>query len=205
MVRWQLLVLGPWFWVTGAVVLALGVGAAPFLPQRVAIALLIYVLPLTAVLSAIYALPRAMPGLHDLERSTPTGFVEMMAGMVLALVCFNVLLGVLATLALALAQWAAFGTLLVSWLAPLLLLVGFSFPVALRWGTVPATLVGGGPWVLLMAAAVARSGVLSANFLLATQPGTLLGLQVCAIGLGVLILGILFLRGSTWQRVLLVA
>src|SRR5262249_8203034 len=66
MVRWQLYLLSPWFWITSAVFLVLGMGAAPFLPQSVAIALLIYALPLTAVLSAVYALPRTMPGLRDL-------------------------------------------------------------------------------------------------------------------------------------------
>jgi hypothetical protein len=203
MVRWQLYLLGPWFWITSSVLLVLGIGAAPFLPHSVVIALLIYALPLTAVLSAVYALPRVKPGLRDLEKSAPTGFVEMMTGMVLALVCFNVLLGLLATLALSLVHWAAFSTLLVSWLAPLLLLVALSFPVALRWGTLPAMLVGGGPWLLLMLAAVAQSRIFSAGFLLATQSGWLLGLQLCATSLGMLILAVLFLRGSVWQRILL--
>jgi hypothetical protein len=132
MARWQLALLGPWFWITGALLLVLGVSAAPFLPQSEAITLLVYVLPLSAVLSAVYALRRVTPGLRDLEKSSPTGFVEMMTGVVLALVCFNVALGLLATVALSLVHWAVFGSLLVSWLGPLLLLVAISFPVALR-------------------------------------------------------------------------
>lgn len=203
MLRWQLALLGPWFWITGSVLLVLGVGTAPLLPQNAAIALLIYMLPLTTVLSAIYALRRVRPGLRDLEKSSPMGFVEMMTGVILALVCFNVALGLLATIALSLVHWAAFGTLLASWLAPLLLLVASSFPVALRWGTGPAVMVGGVPWLLLILGAFARSGALSASFLLATQPGWLLALQLCAASLGIAVLAGLFLRGSTWQRALL--
>lgn len=203
MVRWQLTLLGPWFWITGSVLLGIGVGTAPFLPQNAAITLLIYMLPLTTVLSAIYALRRVRPGLRDLEKSSPTGFIEMMTGAILTLVCFNVVLGLLVTIALSLVHWAAFGTLLASWLAPLLLLVASSFPVALRWGTGPAMVVGGGPWLLLILGAFARSGALSASFLLATQPGWLLALQLCAASLGIAVLAFLFLRGSVWQRTLL--
>jgi hypothetical protein len=202
MTRWQLSLLGPWFWITGAVLLVLGIGAAPFLPQSEAITLLVYALPLSAVLSAVYALRRVMPGLRDVEKSSPTGFVEMMTGVVLALVCFNVVLGLFATVALSLVHWAAFGALLASWLGPLLLLVAISFPVALRWGTFPAMLVGGGPWLLLMLFAAARSGGVSASFLLVAQPNVLLGLQLCAAGLGAVILFLLLIRGSTWQRAL---
>ena len=203
LLRWQLTLLGPWFWITGSVLLVLGIGTAPFLPRNAAIALLIYMLPLTTVLSAIYALRRVRPGLRDLEKSSPMGFVEMMTGVILALVCFNVALGLFATMALSLVHWAVFGTLLASWLAPLLLLVASSFPVALRWGTGPAMIVGGGPWLLLILGAFARSGALSASFLLATQPGWLLAFQLCAASLGIAVLAVLFLRGSTWQRSLL--
>jgi hypothetical protein len=205
MARWQLALLGPWFWITGAVLLVLGLGAAPFLPQSEAITLLIYALPLTAVLSAVYALRRVTPGLRDLEKSSPTGFIEMMTGVVLALVCFDVALGVLATVALSLVHWAAFGSLLVSWLGPLLLLVAISLPVALRWGAFPAMLVGGGPWLVLMLFAAARSGTVSATFLLADQLNGLLGLQLCAVGLGAVTLFLLLTRGSTWQRTLVLA
>jgi hypothetical protein len=140
--------------------------------------------------------------LRDLEKSSPSGFIEMMTGVILALVCFNVVLGMLATAALSLIHWAAFGSLLVSWLGPLLLLVAISFPVALRWGTFPAILIGGGPWLLLLFVATTSLRSLSASFLLASQPGLLLSLQVGAAVLGTLVLSSLFTRGSTWQRFL---
>jgi hypothetical protein len=202
MTRWQLHLLGPWFWITSVLLLLLGVVVAPALPRAAAIPMLIYVLPLTAILSMVYALRRVAPGLRDIEVSSPTGFVEMMAGLVLALVCFNGLLGVLATGAMALAQWASFSTVLTDWLGPLLLLVAISFPVALRWGTLPAMLIGGGPWLILIVLAAGLPELLPAHFLTGTQTGFSLAFHLLAAGLGAAALLLLFLRGLTWQRLL---
>jgi hypothetical protein len=96
MTRWQLHLLGSWFCITSVLLLLLGFVVAPALPGEAAIPMLIYFLPLTAVLSTVYALRRVAPRLRDIEVSSPTGFVEMMAGLVLVLVCFDGLLGVLA-------------------------------------------------------------------------------------------------------------
>lgn len=202
MTRWQLHLLGPWFWITGVLLLLLGIVAAPALPREAAISLLIYVLPLTAILSLVYALRRVVPGLRDIEVSSPTGFVEMMAGLVLALVCFDGLLGVLATGALALAQWASFSTVLTDWLGPLLLLVAISFPVALRWGTLPAMLIGGGSWLVLIVIASGLPELLPAHFLTGTQTGFSLAFHLLAAGIGGAALLLLFLRGLSWQRLL---
>ena len=202
MTCWQLHLLGPWFWITSILLLLLGFVVAPALPREAAIPMLIYVLPLTAVLSIVYALRRVAPGLRDIEVSSPTGFVEMMAGLVLALVCFDGLLGVLATSAMALAQWTSFSTLLTDWLGPLLLLVAISFPVALRWGTIPAMLVGGGPWLVLIVFAAGLPELLPAQFLTGPQTGFSLAFHLLAAGLGGVALLLLFLRGLTWQRFL---
>src|SRR5215467_7121046 len=61
MARWQLMLLGPWFWITSMLLLFLGGSMAPFLPQGEVIGLLVYALPLTAVLSAVYTLRRVRP------------------------------------------------------------------------------------------------------------------------------------------------
>lgn len=202
MTRWQLHLLGPWFWITSVLLLLLGVVVAPALPKEASIPMLIYILPLTTILSMVYALRRLAPGLRDIEVSSPTGFVEMMAGLVLALVCFDGLLGVLATGAMALAHWASFRTVLTDWLGPLLLLVAISFPVALRWGTLPAMLVGGGPWLVLIVLAAGLPELLPAQFLTGTPTGFSLAFHLLAAGLGGATLLLLFLRGFTWQRLL---
>ena len=202
MTRWQLHLLGPWFWITSVLLLLLGFVVAPALPKQAAIPMLIYILPLTAVLSMVYALRRVAPGLRDIEVSSPTGFVEMMAGLVLALVCFDGLLGVLATGAMALAQWASFSTVLTDWLGPLLLLVAISFPVALRWGTLPAMLVGGGPWLVLIVLAAGLPELLPAQVLTGLPTGFSLVFHLLAAGLGGVVILLLFVRGLTWQRLL---
>lgn len=200
--RWQLRLLGPWFWMASVLLLLVGCLAASGLPKTAVVTLLIFVLPLTAILSVAYALRTLSPGLREVEVSCPTGFVETMAGVVMALVCFDGLLGLLATAALATLHWAPFGPLLASWLGPLLLLVGLSFPVALRWGTLPAIVVGGGPWLLLVGTAGQFPGSLLSQFLLGGQGNLSITAHVLVAGLGALILLLLLVYGSTWQRVL---
>jgi hypothetical protein len=200
--RWQLHLLGPWFWITSVLLLLLGFVIAPALSKEAAIPMLIYILPLMAILSMVYALRRVAPGLRDIEVSSPTGFVEMMAGLVLALVCFDGLLGVLATGAIALAQWASFSSVLTDWLGPLLLLVAISFPVALRWGTLPAMLVGGGPWLILIVLAAGLPELLPAQVLTGVPIGFSLVSHLLAAGLGGAVILLLFVRGLTWQRLL---
>ncbi|MDQ2716080.1 MAG: hypothetical protein M3Z08_14325, partial [Chloroflexota bacterium] len=190
------------FWVASVLLLFVGCFAASDLPKDAVTMLLIFVLPLTAILSVAYALRTLSPGLREVEVSCPTGFVETMAGVALALVCFDGLLGLLATAALATLHWAPFGPLLASWLGPLLLLAGLSFLVALRWGTLPAMVVGGGPWLLLMGSTELFPSSLLSQFLLGGQGGLSLSVHVLAAGLGALILLLLLGYGSTWQRVL---
>src|SRR5262249_11722910 len=104
-----------------------------------------------------------------------------------------------------LAHSAAFGALVASWLGPLLLLTAIALLARLRWGTLPAVLLGVGPWLLLLLCATAYAGGISAGFLLAPQPNILLGLQLCAAGLGAVTLYLLLTRGSIWQRALVLA
>ena len=91
---------------------------------------------------------------------------------------------------------------LIDWLGPLLLLVAISFPVALRWGTLPAMLIGGGPWLILIVLAAGLPELLPAHFLTGTQTGFSLAFHLLAAGLGAAALLLLFLRGLTWQRLL---
>jgi hypothetical protein len=89
---------------------------------------------------------------------------------------------------------------LASWLGPLLLLVGLSFPVALRWGARPAVLVGAGPWLLLWLSAAALPQVAAGPVVLASpEAASLLGHWLAA-ALGALVLLAFWLNGSAWQR-----
>jgi hypothetical protein len=198
--RWRIRLLGPWFWIAGVLLLIFGALLAPVMNRSNAIMALILLVPLTAVLGLAHALRTTSPGLREIEASCPTSYVEVSAGLVLAIVGFDCLLGILATVLLALVQWAPFGALLAAWIGPLLLIVGVSLLVALRWGAIPAAIVGGGPWLLLaLAAFLNPTGALALVF---TLPLDLLSLtlHLVAAVLGGLIL-ILLLRGSSWAHV----
>ncbi len=201
MARWHMLLLGPWFWILGALLLLLGFLIAPAFKAE-AILMLVILLPLTALMSVVHALHRLRSGAREVEVSCPTSIVQVMVALVLAIVCFDALLGLIATVGVALAQWAPFVTLLTAWLGPLLLIVGISFPIALRWGTLPAVVIGSGPWLILIVLSFMLPNTGLSQSLWMPQDSFSIVAHFLAAGLGALILLLLFLRGSTWQRAL---
>ena len=196
--RWRMHLLGRWFWVAGVILMALGAVLTSALHGSGALPLILLA-PLTAVLSLAHAVRTPSAGLRAVEASCPIGFVEVTTGLVLAIVGFDCLLGVMATAGLALLRWAPFVALLAAWLGPLLLLAGISLPVALRWGAIPASLVGGGPWLLLAAVARLQPGGAYARAVAVPQDGLSLTLHLVAAALGSLLLVLMLVRGSAWR------
>lgn len=148
--------LGPWFWMAGALLLLAGTGLSRDLPVTDLITLLILLLPLAAVFGLVYALRTPSAGLRAVEASCPVTFVQTSMSLGLALLAIDSLLGLVATLGFALANWAPFWNLLLAWLAPLLLLTAISLPIALLRSVRLAALVGGVPWLLLGLLALAE-------------------------------------------------
>ncbi len=196
--RWRARLLGAWFWVASVALLLGAAVSTPFLHGSTAALPLILLAPLTAVLGLAHAVRTSSGGLRAVEATAPLGLVEMTTGLVVAIISFDCTLGVAATLGIALLHWAPFVALLAAWLGPLLLLAGISLPVALRWGTVPAAVVGGGPWLLL--AALARlqpDGVYAQAFALPRDAPSLIAHLVAAL-LGCALLALVFVRGASW-------
>ena len=198
--RWQVVLLGPAFWVVGILLLAAGFLIAPLLHKQDVINLLVIVLPFAPLVGIIHALRTLALRTHEVEASCLTNIVEITAAFALTIVGFDILLGVIATAAMALVHWAPFSVLLLTWLGPLLLLVGVSFPVALRWGALPAILIGGMPWLLLIIVAYMSQYPAPGHVSLLSHDTTQLALSGLSalIGLGLLL--VLLLRGSSWQR-----
>jgi hypothetical protein len=196
--RWRLRLLGRWFWVAGVVLMALSAVLTPALRENGALPLILLA-PLTAVLSLAHAVRTSSGGLRAVEASCPIGFVEVTTGLVLAIVGFDCLLGVMATAGLALLRWAPFVALVAAWLGPLLLLAGISLPIALRWGAIPATAVGGGPWLALAVAALLQPGGAYTRAVAVPQDGLSLGLHLGAAALGGMLLALMLVRGAAWR------
>lgn len=154
--RWRVYLLGPWFWIAGVLLLLAGILLARSLTVSDLMTLLILLLPLTAVFSLTYALRTPSAGLCAVEASCPVNFAQTSMGLGLAILVFDGLLGLVATLGFALANWAPFWNLLLAWLAPLLLLTAISLPIALLRNVRLAALVGGLPWLLLGLLALAQ-------------------------------------------------
>ena len=193
--RWRARLLGPWFWIASVLLLGAGAVLTPFVPTYRALPLILLA-PLTAVLSIAHAARTSSGGLRAVEASAPVGFVEVTAGLVLAIVGFDCVLGAAATLALALLRWAPFVTLLLAWLGPLLLLAGLSLPIALRWGAIPAATIGGAPWLMLAGIAALQPRGAYALAVTMPQDSLSLALHVLATAVGAALLALLLLRGQ---------
>ncbi len=188
--RWRVWLLGPQFWVASVLLLGLSAWLSGSRYPTMGPAPLILLVPLTAVLGLAHALRTPSGGLREVEASAPTGFTETTAGLALAIVGFDGVLGAAATLALSLATATPFPSLLAAWLGPLLVLTALSLPVALRWGTLLAALVGGAPWALLvLMARLNPTSPLGVVLTLPTDAGAV------ALRLGLAVAGLVFLLG----------
>lgn len=200
--RWRVYLLGPWFWIASVLLLLAGILLARSLTVSDLITLLILLLPLTAVLGLAHALRTPSAGLRAVEASCPVNFVQTSMGLGLALLAFDSLLGLVATLGFTLAHWAPFWNLVLAWLAPLLLLTAISLPIALLRNVRLAALVGGLPWLLLGLLALAeQNGQSVAKALFSLPQDTLsFSYHLVTIGLSLLLLIALTTFASKWQR-----
>ncbi len=200
--RWRMYLLGSWFWIASVLLLLAGILLARSLTVSDLITLLILLLPLTAVFGLTQALRTPSAGLRAVEASCPVNFVQTSIGLGLALLAFDSLLGLIATLGFALANWAPFWNLLLAWLAPLLLLTVISLPIALLRNVRLAALVGGLPWLLLGLLALAEQHGPGVAELFFSLPQDTLSLvyHLAAIALSLLVLIALTTFAPKWQR-----
>ncbi len=154
--RWRVSLLGPWFWMAGVLLLLVGIGLSKSFTVSELTTLLILLLPLIAVFGLVGALRTPSAGLRVVEASCPVTFVQTSMSLGLALLAFDSVLGLVATLGFALAHFVPFWNLLLAWLAPLLLLTAISLPLALLRSVRLAALFGGMPWLLLGLLALAE-------------------------------------------------
>jgi hypothetical protein len=200
--RWRVYLLGPWFWIAGVLLLLAGILLARSIAVSDLITLLILLLPLTAVLGLTHALRTPSAGLRAVEASCPVNFVHTTMGLVLAILAFDSLLGLVATLGFALANFAPFWNLLLAWLAPLLLFTAISLPIALLCNVRLAALVGGLPWLLLGLLALAEHNGQSIARLFFSLPQDTLSFSshLATIALSLLLLIALTTFAPKWQR-----
>jgi hypothetical protein len=198
--RWRVRVLAGPFWVASVLLLLLGAVLSAAWPAHQEVIPLVLLAPLAGVFSLAHAVRSPSAGLRAVEASCPVSVVQTTAGLALAIVGFDCLLGGLATALLALLQWAPFAVLLTAWLGPLLLLTGVSLPVALRWGAFPAAAVGGGPWLLLAGIAWLAPQTAVTQFFALPQDQVSVLLHLLAAVLGSGLLFVLLVYGTVWSR-----
>ncbi len=200
--RWRAYLLGPWFWIIGIPVLLVGGLLAPNGFAGNPGAWLILLLPLTTVFSLAYALRTSSAGLRAVEASCPVNFVQTTIGLALAILAFDILLGLVTTLFATLVHFAPFWNLLLAWLAPVLLLTAISLPLALLRGLGLAMLVGGLPWLFLgFSALTAQNASNWAAWFFALPQDTLALLShLVVIAFSLVFLTMLLFSAPRWQR-----
>ena len=213
--RWRLYLSGSWLWITAVLFFLLLIGLSyrffTVLPAgtppssssiHTLTLWLILLLPLNAVLSLAYMLRTHSAGLRQIEASCPVNFVQTALGMGMAVLAFDILLGLIATVFLALAHFAPFWNLLLAWLAPLLLLSVLSLPLALLCGVRLAALVGGLPWLLLGLGTLVEQSAGDGTGWLFTLPQDTFALSthLAVIALSLVLIIMLFFSAPKWQR-----
>lgn len=194
--RWRIRLLGPAFWGASALLLALALACVrPLVADgRAAWAGLVLLVPLTVTLGIAHAFRTPDRGLREVEAATVVARPEALAGVMLAILGFDCLLGIIATVALTIVQHVPLGATLLAWLGPTLLLAWLTLLVSLRWGAAPAVLVGGIPWLILsVATRLEPVGIFA-------PPAEALALWVrlLAAVAGVVLLVLTLMRGSAW-------
>lgn len=197
--RWRMRLMSAWFWIACALLLAVVGAATAINTSPNGMVPLVLLLPLTVVLGLAQAARTPSRGLRDVETACPVGSVTVMAVTTLAIVALNCMFGLIATALLALLSWAPFAALLVAWLGPLLLLAALSLPVALRWGALPAAIVGAGPWLALALVALMVPGSSATAIFALPHDALSFALRLIAAAFGAAGL-LLFLRDARWQR-----
>ncbi len=116
--RWRVRLLGPQFWVASVILLTLAAWATHSYYLLSGTTPLLLTVPLTGVLGVAYALRTSSRGLREVEASTPLGFAEAAAGLVLAIAGFDCALSAAATLAVCQTTAQPFLALLTVWARP---------------------------------------------------------------------------------------
>lgn len=194
-VRWRLRLLGPISWCAIALLLLLWtIAVSSFGPTLVTQSLII-LLPALPIFGLGLVLRMSSLGLREIEASCPIGMVESTLGLTLVIVSLTCLLGGVATAGMALLHWASFMELLSAWLAPVVCLTALSLPIALRWGTRAAILVGGLPWMILAIVASLHSSNILTYLISVPKGGIFLLMHYAATIIGAAILLGFYLYG----------
>lgn len=177
MARLQVRILRPAFWLSSAVVTALGGLLLMLRPDAQHTLLLYLVGPLVGYLAVATAFQGADLGLLECELACPPSPRQLVVARLTVVLGYTLGLGLLLTLA---AGWQSASQLSLSWLAPLLVEVGLTLLLSVRAGVERAAAVVYAVWATLLLGLT--WGVAAPP----PRPTLPVDLLLCAPGLGLL-------------------
>lgn len=187
------------FWLSGALILLLGLLMAAVDGRELLPLAFVLLSPLLAAASVAYAFRPETQTLGELERLTATSPVELLYTRLALVLAFNLLVsGLLLLLIWLEGSQVVLWRLLLAWLGPMLALSGLALFTTIRWGSLVGTLLPLGVWASLVllgwreALYHIAEGMTLTSWLLVeigrSSPVLMGSLMACLAGLGLLIL-----------------
>ncbi len=196
LVRPQVRLLGPLFWLISIAVMAAGVLLTPLTLNAG-----VWPVSLGAVLATVIGLAYSLRATYyntvEIEHSCPIEPAQLVAARVSIVLFWNIILASAATiLTMRLLPSVLLSQLVLSWLAPLLFLTGVVLWVSLRFGSVAGSALGLGLWAVQLVGNV-HLGVLNL-FSPAIISSEGLTVRIAAMGLGIALSLAAWRRSSRW-------
>lgn len=195
--RGQLVLFEGSFWLSGALVLLLGLVLTVVDGRELLPLAFVLLAPLLAAAGVAYAFRPETRSLGELERLTATGAVELLYVRLALVLAFNLLISLLLLLLIWLeGPQVVLWRLALAWLGPMLALAGLALYATVRWGSLVGAILPlalwGGLALLGWREALLRvaEGMTPAAWLLLgishSNPALISSILACLVGLGLL-------------------
>lgn len=150
LVRPQAMLLSRWFVLVSALFLLAGLALANVAGGDT-VRFLANAAPVLGILTALYEFRAKLSGVNELEATCPYSPAQLATARLLVVLGYDILLCLAATPVVSYWQGLVLWQVVVSWLAPLLLMLGVALTASLRLGIFGGCLVSGTVWALWFA------------------------------------------------------
>jgi len=149
--RGQLIIIEPSFWIASAIVFMIGLGVGWFGNADTLPILLTYLAPLLGAAGVAYVFRPSTEGLRELERISPIRPLELLYARLLPVLCCDglITLGLLLLIAARTPDIVLWRVLLV-WIGPMLALTALALYSVVRWGNIAGVAIPIACWFLFL-------------------------------------------------------
>jgi hypothetical protein len=180
LVQPQTMLLSKWFIALSILVILVGLGITIAMDGNT-VKFLANAAPVLGILTVLYEFRSKLSGVSELEAACPYSPAQLATARLIVVLSYDILLCLAVTPVVSYWQGHVLWQVVVSWLAPLLLMLGIALSVSIRFGITGGCLVAATVWTFRLTAAYSNSVF---SFLLSRQSADLISL---AVGVGLLL------------------